>query len=48
MRTYRNIKLLKKVSPDFTIHSTVTALLEAPDSWAIDIDRGNVNTVVFL
>ena len=33
---------------DFTIHSTVTALLEAPDSWAIDIDRGNVNTVVFL
>ena len=25
------------------IHSTVTALLEATDSWAFDIDRGNVN-----
>ena len=30
------------------IHSTVTALLEATDSWAFDIDRGNVNAVVFL
>ena len=30
------------------IHSTVTALLEATDSWAFDIDRGNVNDVVFL
>ena len=26
----------------------VTALLEATDSWAFDIDRGNVNAVVFL
>ena len=31
-----------------SIHSTVTALLEATDSWAFDIDRGNVNAVVFL
>ena len=30
------------------MHSTVTALLEATDSWALDIDRGNVNAVVFL
>ena len=30
------------------IHSTVTALLEATDSWAFDIDRGNVNAAVFL
>ena len=31
-----------------SIHSTVTALLEATDSWAFDINRGNVNAVVFL
>ena len=31
-----------------SIHSTVTTLLEATDSWAFDIDRGNVNAVVFL
>ena len=31
-----------------TIHSTVTALLEATDSWAYNIDIGNVIAVVFL
>ena len=31
-----------------SLHSTVTALLEATDSWALDIDCGNVNAVVFL
>ena len=31
-----------------SIHSTVNALLEVTDSWAFDIDRGNVNAVVFL
>ena len=31
-----------------SIHSTVTALLEATDSWAFDIVRGHVNAVVFL
>ena len=31
-----------------SLHSTVTALLEATDSWAFNIDRGNVNAVVFL
>ena len=31
-----------------SLHSTVTALLEATDSWALDIDRGNVNPVVLL
>ena len=30
------------------LHSTVTALLEAADSWAYNIDRGNVNAVIFL
>ena len=30
------------------LHSTVTALLEAIDSWAYNIDIGNVNAVVFL
>ena len=31
-----------------TIHSTVTALLEATDSWAYSVDRGKINAVVFL
>ena len=31
-----------------TIHSTVTALLEATDTWAYNIDRSKINAVVFL
>ena len=31
-----------------SLHSTVTALLEGTDNWAFNIDRGNVNAVVFL
>ena len=31
-----------------SLHSTVTALLEATDSWAFNIVHGNVNAVVFL
>ena len=31
-----------------SLHSTVTALLEATDNWAFNIDHGNVNAVVFL
>ena len=31
-----------------SLHSTVTALLEASDNWALNIDKGNVNAVVFL
>ena len=31
-----------------SLHSTVTALLEATDNWAFNIDRGNVKAVVFL
>jgi len=30
------------------IHSTVTALLEATDTWTYNIDRGKINAVVFL
>ena len=30
------------------IHSTVTALLEATDTWAYNIERGKINVVVFL
>ena len=30
------------------LHSTVTALFEATNDWAYNIDRGNVNSVVFL
>ncbi len=31
-----------------SLHSTHTALIEATDSWALDIDRGLVNAVVLL
>ena len=31
-----------------SLHSTLTAFLEATDNWAFNIDRGNVNAVVFL
>ena len=31
-----------------TLHSTVTALIEATDSWSLNVDRGPVNAVVFL
>ena len=31
-----------------SLHSTLTALIEATDSWVMDIDCGLVNTVVFL
>ena len=31
-----------------SLHSIVTALLEATDSWAFNIDRGYVNAVKFL
>ena len=31
-----------------SFHSTITALLEATDSWAYNIVQGNVNAVVFL
>ena len=30
------------------IHSTLTALLEATDTWAYNIDRGKINALVFL
>ena len=30
------------------VHSTVTALLTATDSWALNIDRGLINAVIFL
>ena len=31
-----------------SLHSTATALLEATDNWAFNIDKGNVNAVIFL
>ena len=41
--------ILSKSQSGFrSIHSTVTALPEATDSWAFDIDCVNVNAVVFL
>ena len=42
-------KLLFKNQSGFrSLHSTVTALLEATNDWAYNIDCGNVNAVVFL
>ena len=44
-----NNKLLSLHQSGFRLlHSTVTALLEATDSWAWNIDKGLVNSVVFL
>ena len=40
--------LCKHQSGFRALHSTVTALLGATDSWAYNIDIGNVNAVVFL
>ena len=42
-------KLISRQQSGFRpLHSTITALLEATDSWAYNIDQGNVNAVVFL
>ena len=41
--------ILSKYQSGFrSFHSTVTALLEATDNWAFNIDRGYVIAVVFL
>ena len=42
-------KLLSSHQSGFrSVHSTVTALLEATDSWSFNMDRGCINAVVFL
>ena len=41
-------KLCKHQSRFRAIHSTVTALLEATDSWAYNIDIEKINGVIFL
>ena len=46
--TKYNLRLSKYQSGFRSLHSTVTALLEATDSWALNIDRGLINAVVFL
>jgi len=38
----------KQQSGFSSLHSTVTTLLKATDSWAFNIDHGYVNGVVFL
>ena len=41
--------LLSKYQSGFrSLHSTVTTLLGATDSWALNIDRGFINAIVFL
>ena len=44
----RNSLLTRHQSGFRSLHSKVTALLEATDSWALNSDRGFVNAVVFL
>ena len=42
-------EIISNQQSDFqSLHSTVTALLEATDFWAFNIDRGYVNAEVFL
>ena len=42
-------KLLTNCQSGFRgLHSTVTALLEATNEWAYNIDHGNGNVVLFL
>ena len=44
-----NEKIITNQQSGFrSLHSTVSTVLEATDSWAFDMDRGNVNAVVFL
>jgi len=43
-----NGKISKEQSGFRAMHSTLTALVEATDSWSYEIDRGNVNAIVFL
>ena len=31
-----------------SLHSTLTALVEATNDWSINIDKGNLNEVVFI
>ena len=41
--------LLSQHQPGFrSLHSTVTALIEATDNWSLNIDSGYINVVVFL
>jgi len=41
--------LLSRYQSGFlSLHSTVTALIEATDNWSLNIDRGFINAVVFL
>ena len=41
-------KLCKHQSCFRAIHSTVTALLEATDTWAYNIDFGKINADIFV
>ena len=40
--------LINRASDFRSLHSSVTALLEATDNWAFNIDRGDVNSVFVL
>ena len=44
----QNNLLSKHQSGFCAVHSTVTALLEATDSWALNIDRGLINAIVYM
>ena len=44
----QNLRCFGNQSGFRSIHSTVTALLDATDTWAYNIDRGKINVIVFL
>ena len=43
-----NNLLIKHHSGFCSLHSTATALLEATNEWYFNVDRGNINLIVFL
>ena len=43
-----NKRLTNSQSGLRSLHSTLTALLEATNSWSVNVDRGLINGVIFI